>query len=62
MASLTELLIPRATFVGDSVRFLTFSGEERYIITVGPASLLTDIYRTLLVDHRAGRLAPVAWR
>ena len=61
-ASLTELIILQATLVSGSMCFLTFSGDERCRIAAGPTSRLTDIYKMLQVEHRAGRLGPVASR
>ena len=61
-AHLLPAMLLQASIDGDSMRFVTFSGEERCRTWAGPTARLADIYVQLVADHRAGRLGPGAWR
>ena len=61
-AHLLPALLLQASLDGDSMRFVTFGGDERCRIVARPTARLADIYVQLAADHRAGRLGPGAWR
>ena len=58
VAHLLPTLLLQVSLVGDSMRFVTLGGVERFRVRVGPADRAAVAYGHLATAHRAGGFGP----